>query len=184
MGVAGSGKTTLARQILRRIAAVYLDNNHVADAFFPDSRNGASYNKLRPGFYKALYTIAEENLQVGNSVVLDVPHVKEMQREAWRAAIRQCVRKTKAKLITVRCLSSEKAIRERLITRAERRDRWKLRHWNEFLEEQPINVHIPCPHLDINTEQPLPKNTSAALRYILAEAKGKAQSGQRREAKV
>src|SRR5215813_4682614 len=50
MGVAGSGKTTLARRILRHISAVYLDNNHIADAFSPDRRNGSAYDRLRPGF--------------------------------------------------------------------------------------------------------------------------------------
>src|SRR5689334_13383307 len=79
MGVAGSGKSTLSAEILRRICAVYLDNNHVADAFFPEIRRGRRYNALRPGFYKALYTIAEENLKYGSSVLLDIPHVKEIQ---------------------------------------------------------------------------------------------------------
>ncbi len=68
MGVAGSGKTTLAREILRRLWAVYLDNNHIVDAFFPHTRNGRAYQKLRPHFYQALYTIVEENLKRGNSV--------------------------------------------------------------------------------------------------------------------
>ena len=100
MGVAGSGKTTLSRGILRRIWAVYLDNNQIADAFFPNTRMGADYEKLRPRLYKALYMIADENLKVGNNVLMDVPHIKEIQRPRWRFFIKKLVAKTKAKLIT------------------------------------------------------------------------------------
>jgi len=133
MGVAGVGKSTLSHELLRRIQAVYLDNNHIADAFFPDTRNGRNYERLRPGFYKALYRIAEENLKHGNSVLLDAPHVKEVQTQEWRTLIKNLARKTKAPLIAIRCLCSEKVLHARISRRGERRDRWKLKHWNKFL---------------------------------------------------
>jgi len=168
MGVAGSGKTTLARKILRHIAAVYLDNNHIADAFSPDTRNGSAYNRLRPGFYQALYSIAEENLKLGNSVLLDVPHIKEMQEAQWRRFIRSLAARTKAELVVIRCFCSEKTLQARLRSRGEKRDRWKLAHWKEFLAQQPIQLSLPFPHLDINTEKNLATNVSAAIRYILS----------------
>src|SRR5512132_1941271 len=107
MGVAGSGKTTLARSMVQRISAVYLDNNHIADVFFPSTRQGAYYNKLRPYFYRILYTIAEENLRLGESVLLDVPHIKEVQTRDWRDQIKALARRTRARLIAIRCFCSE-----------------------------------------------------------------------------
>jgi predicted kinase len=168
MGVAGSGKSTLSREILRHIWAVYLDNNHIADAFFPDTRNGLKYEKLRPHFYKALYSITEENLKLGNSVLLDVPHIKEVQADKWQASIQQLTRRTKAKMVVIRCLCSEKILHIRIRSRGEQRDRWKLKNWNKFLRREPIEVPIPLPHLDINTEKNLSRNTSAAVQYILS----------------
>ena len=106
MGVAGSGKSTLAQNLLRRLCAVYLDNNQIVDAFFPDRRNGRSYNKLRPRFYQALYTIVAENLKLGNSILLDVPHVKEMQDPQWRRFIKSLTAAANAKIIVIRCLCS------------------------------------------------------------------------------
>lgn len=166
MGVAGSGKSALAREILRHVRAVYLDNNHVADAFFPYTRNGARYQKLRPGFYKTLYTIAEENLKLGNSVLLDVPHIKEVKTGRWRSFMRGLARRTKAKMVVVRCRCSEKTLRKRIMARGEPRDKWKLKHWKRFLQTQPVDVPVPFPHLDIDTEQSPEKNVRAAVRYI------------------
>ncbi len=170
MGVAGSGKTTLARNILRRLSAVYLDNNHVADAFFPSTRQGSEYNKLRPAFYRVLYTIAEENLKLGESVLLDVPHIKEVQTRPWRDFIADVARRTRARLIAIRCFCSEKTLRARLSSRGEARDRAKLKNWTRFLKEQPIQVEIPFPHLDLNTENPWVRNVAAAIRYCQRRA--------------
>ena len=167
MGVAGSGKSALSREILRRIWAVYLDNNHIADAFFPHTRMGIGYEKLRAGFYRALYAITEENLKLGNSVLLDVPHVKEVQKSRWRDFIRGLVKRTRAKLIVIRCLCSERSLYTRILARDERRDHWKLAHWREFLRKEPIKVRIPFRHLDIDTDNNLKTNVRAAVRYIL-----------------
>jgi predicted kinase len=166
MGVAGSGKSALSREILRRFWAIYLDNNHIADAFFPDTRKGLKYEEMRPRFYKALYTVTEENLKLGNSVLLDIPHIKEVQTSRWRAFIRRLVRRNKSKMIAIRCLCSEQGLYARIRSRGERRDSWKLRHWRKFLSEQPIDVPIPFEHLDIDTEKNLSRNAGIAVRYI------------------
>jgi predicted kinase len=182
MGVAGSGKTTLANGILRRLWAVYLDNNQIAGVFFPHTRRGVKYTALRPYFYKALYRIAEENLKLGNSVLLDVPHMKEAQEPKWRRNIEDLVSRAGAKLIAIRCRCAENVLRSRLESRDEKRDRWKLGHWNEFLREQPIEMPLPFPHLDIDTEKNLLKNTATAMRYILEHgAKRKAHGAKSKE---
>ena len=176
MGVAGSGKTTLSREILHRICAVYLDNNHVADAFYSWTRHGPSYEKLRPSFYRALYTIAEENLMQGNSVLLDVPHVKEMQTHEWRNLIKRIVKRSGAKLAIIRCFCSESVLKQRLRLRGEKRDARKLKHWDEFLVEQPIKVAVPFVHLDVDTRKSLSTNTGAAVRFIQRQLRRAAQS--------
>jgi predicted kinase len=172
MGVGGTGKSTLAREILQRLWAVYLDNNHIVDAFFPHTRNGRASAKLRPRFYQALHTIVEENLKMGNSVLLDVPHVKEMQIPKWRRFIKSLAARTKSKLIVIRCRCSERALRARLESRGEKRDRWKLDHWDEFLTQQPIDIAPAFSYLDIDTDKDVSKNVKSALRYILRKAQG------------
>jgi predicted kinase len=170
MGVAGSGKTTLARQILRHLCAVYLDNNHVVDPFFPGTRAGKRYEQMRPGFYQALYTITAENLKLGNSVLLDMPHIKEVQTQQWVKFIQRLAHTCHASLVVIRCACFEKTLRARLIQRGEPRDKAKLNQWKEFLLVQPIRVPISVPHLEIDTEKSLSRSISAALKYIGANA--------------
>jgi predicted kinase len=171
IGVAGSGKTTLAKRILRELQAVYLDNNHIADAFFPEARHGKRYEKMRPHFYQALYAIAQANLELGSSVFLDVPHVKEAQAPEWWRFMKTVAKRTHSGLVLIRCACSEEVLRARLIARGEKRDRWKLAHWDEFLRAQPIRVDMPEPHLELDTENPVAQNARAAIRYIRRAAK-------------
>jgi predicted kinase len=126
---------------------------------------------LRPNFYRAIYTIAEENLKTGNSVLLDVPHVKEMQIFEWRRFIKNLAARTNSKLVVIRCRCSEKVLRSRLQSRGEKRDRWKLDHWNEFLTQQPIDITPAFSYVDIDTEKDLSKNVKAALRDLTSQQK-------------
>jgi predicted kinase len=171
MGVAGSGKSTLAKELLRHVWAVYLDNNHIVDAFFSLTRRGPTYEKWRPQFYQALYTIVGENLAIGNSVILDVPHVKEMQDRQWRNAIKALAKRTKSKLVIIRCYCADSNLRSRLQSRGEPRDRWKLNHWQEFLVEQPIQGVVPFTHLEVDMDDGLSANVQAVMGYIFKQAR-------------
>ena len=175
MGVAGSGKTTLSREILRHLAVVYLDNNQIAGEFFPDTRIGSKYTFLRPQFYRALYTIAEENLRFGNAVLLDVPHIKEAQETKWYRSMEKLAARARAKVVAIRCRCSEDVLRFRLESRGEKRDGWKLSHWKELLQEQPVDLPLWFPHLDLDTEANLARNTRKAIRYILERARTKSK---------
>src|SRR5262249_28372519 len=168
MGVAGTGKTTLAKALLKRICAVYLDNNFIADAFFPDTRTDTRYLQLRGKFYSALYRVTQENLRVGNTVLLDVPHVKEMLDPTWRAWLVEFVTTNYVALQIIRCFTSEDVLHQRIRNRREPRDDWKLRNWVEFLEKEPLFAPIPFDHLDLDTSGgDIEGNTARAIKYLL-----------------
>jgi predicted kinase len=173
MGVAGTGKTTLAKALLNRICAVYLDNNFVADAFFPYTRSDVAYMQLRPKLYSALYRIAQENLQAGNTVLIDAPHVKEMQNPEWREWLTQFVSTSRATLRIIRCFSGEDILRTRLQTRGEPRDLWKLNNWVDFVREQPLVADFPFEHLDLDTStENIEQQAGRALDYLLNDWTG------------
>jgi predicted kinase len=112
--------------------------------------------------------IAEENLKLGNSVLLDIPHVKEVQLQSWRQSITRLAKKSKAEMVVLKCVCSEGVLKKRLRTRGEQRDRWKLKHWETFLSQQPIDVPVPFDHLTLNTEKDLSANVRAAAHYIVS----------------
>ena len=166
MGVPGSGKTTLSQALVPNCRCVYLDNNFIADAFFPDTRMAEEYKALARNIYDALYAIVEANLKLGNSVLLDVPHVTHMQRPEWQAHIQSIAANGNAQLCIVRCYCTERVLWERLTGRAENRDKWKLDNWTEFLSREPIMVEIPFPHLDVDTELTHRQNVNSVLAYL------------------
>ncbi|MEE9154176.1 MAG: ATP-binding protein, partial [candidate division NC10 bacterium] len=173
MGIAGSGKSVLARAILEQVWAVYLDNNFLADAFSPASRTDERYLAVRENLYAALYRITEENLRIGNTVLLDAPHIRQVQDAEWCRWIQGLAKDAGAWMRAIRCLCSERLLRERLEARGENRDRWKLENWQAFLEQQPPRVPIPFSHLELDTAEPLRANVARAVSYILKDTKDK-----------
>ena len=169
IGVAGSGKTTIARGLVSAVHAAYFDKDVLTDAFFPASR-GRAYEELRPRLYAALYALVEENLRLGTSVVLDAPHVKEMADPAWRREMVDLAVRAGAGLTVVRCHCREPILRRRLEERAEPRDRWKLENWDRFVTEQPPRGPIPLDHLDVDTERPPEQNVRAVLDALIARS--------------
>jgi len=169
MGVAGTGKTTVAKALLKRICAIYLDNNFIADAFFPDTRTDTHYLQLRGKFYSVLYRITQENLQVGNTVLLDVPHVKEMVDPTWRAWLSEFAITNSAALRIIRCFTSEDVLHQRMRNRGEPRDDWKLKNWKEFLEKEPLFPPILFDHLDLDTSTgDTEVHAARAIAYLLS----------------
>ncbi len=166
MGVAGSGKTTIAKGLLEKICACYLDNNFIVDAFFPDTRTDPEYVELRPRFYEILYRIAEENLLVGNSVLLDAPHIRQVQSADWHLFLEGLITRTASACALVRCYCSEDTLRDRLQRRGERRDNWKLSNWEAFLRQQPLRAPISLDHIEIDTDEPTDENIARAVRYV------------------
>jgi predicted kinase len=177
MGVAGSGKSELAKAILKQISAVYLDNNFLADAFSPGSRNDEGYLAIRDNLYAALYRISGENLRIGNSVLLDAPHIRQAQNPEWCRWIQGLAADAGASLRAIRCYCREELLRQRLEARGEQRDRWKLANWHAFLAEQPPRTPIPFLHLDVDTERPRAANAARAVSYILKGDKKASRGG-------
>ena len=165
MGVPGSGKSTLARQVVKRTNWVYLDNNFIIDPFFPDTRDSVAHAGLRPKFYEVMYNIAARNLELGNSVLLDAPHVRPMKDPLWWKQMRSLAEDAGATLKVVRCHCSEATLRSRVEARAEQRDVAKLRDWQRFLREQPIRGAIPLDHIEIDTDVEVDA-CDKVLRYV------------------
>lgn len=84
-GLPGTGKTTIARALARRLGAVHVRIDTIEDALARSSL------RLRPAAdagYCAGYGVAADNLRLGLTVIADSVNPLAVTRQAWRDAAR------------------------------------------------------------------------------------------------
>lgn len=81
-GLPGSGKTTIARELARQIGAVHLRIDSVEQAI---RDSGLLRQPINDVGYRVAYTVAEDNLRIGRTVVADSVNPLKLTRDAWVA---------------------------------------------------------------------------------------------------
>ena len=151
-GCAGSGKSVTSREIVRAVPnTVYIDKDIIQDQFTLD-RDSDEYFAIRTPTYEAMYALAEANLSLGKSVILDAPHMKQMRDGQWRRRMLSLAERTGSKLKAVLCTASESEIKRRLRERGLQRDLMNLSNWECFVKEECGPVDIPFEHITFDTE--------------------------------
>lgn len=159
VGVAGTGKSTVAEAITQKIPSVYLDRDTVAgrytDKFLafngldPDDRDSQFFlEHCRDVEYDITMDVALENLKLGKDIILVSPFTRELKHPTWineqLARIGCTLADVKVKVLLV-YLSDMDVQRERIVGRATVRDSWKLANWDEYakrLKDPEINWAI------------------------------------------
>ena len=83
-GLPGTGKTTLAIELARRVDATYLRIDTIEQAITDSSLR--IYPTEDAG-YMAGYAVAEDNLRIGRTVVADSVNPIGLTRDAWRDVV-------------------------------------------------------------------------------------------------
>lgn len=145
IGPAGSGKSTVSKQIAHRTSAAYLDKDSVA-TFFTEAllelagtdKNERDNNEYYQGVvmdleYRTLLRLAGDNLRLGNSVVLDAPFVRYFPRASYlEDAARENDWPADVQIVVVHVTVDGNRVKQRVESRGYDRDAWKLEHWDEF----------------------------------------------------
>lgn len=146
VGVAGTGKTTLARALATRISAAFLDRDTVGGRFVEKmlEMNGLDVNDRDSEFYKkhlrdleydTTKDICIENLAAGQNVFMISPFTAELKNKGWIEEVIAAAGLTKeqvdVKVIAV-TLQDMELQRQRIVDRQTERDTWKLEHWDDF----------------------------------------------------
>ena len=138
-GVPGTGKSTLAREVARRLGAAYLRVDTVEAALL-----NAGHSSITVEGYAVEYAIAADNLALGQSVVADGVNPVQETREAWAEVARQAG----AKLVNVEVICSDAAEHRRRVEArhgdaAAHAGQWSPPDW-EAVEKWPyLPWHMP-----------------------------------------
>jgi predicted kinase len=81
-GLPGVGKTTIARELARRIDAVHIRIDSIEHAI---RESGVVAVSLDDAGYRVGYAVAEDNLRLGRTVIADSVNPLRVTRDAWAA---------------------------------------------------------------------------------------------------
>ena len=81
-GLPGTGKTTIARELARRLGAVYVRIDSIEFAL---RQSGRVPGAMEDAGYRVAYAVAEDNLRARLVVVADSVNPIQLTRDAWRA---------------------------------------------------------------------------------------------------
>ncbi|MBM7571249.1 AAA family ATPase [Aquibacillus albus] len=146
VGVAGTGKTTVAREIAVQRPCVFIDRDTVGGRFVEsilemndmdkNDRDSDFYKKnLRDLEYDTAKDICIENLSVGQDVFMISPFTAELKSKEWIKEVIQASGKSEEEVdvkVVVVTLDDIDTQRERIEERGTVRDAWKLNNWDSY----------------------------------------------------
>lgn len=146
VGVAGTGKTTVARKVAARMHAAFLDRDTVGGRFVEKilAMNGLDVNDRDSDFYKEHLRDLEyettkdlciDNLAAGQNVFMISPFTAELKNREWINEVIAAAGLTRDQVdvkVIVVTLSDIELQKARILARGTDRDRWKLEHWDSY----------------------------------------------------
>jgi predicted kinase len=163
VGVPASGKTMLALQLAKQLVnSVYLSKDLIQSAFTRRERvSGEIYSLIQGPTFHILVEFCAVQLELGKHPIIDAPfsinHWRNDDFSDWISRFKKVANERDARLTVIRCLPpSLDELKNRIQKRGYEWDKWKLKHWKEFLEREPFD--FPIRHddvLEIISNQPV-----------------------------
>ncbi len=127
-GLAGVGKTTIARELTRQLGGVYLRIDSMEQAI---RESGIVVVRLDDAGYRVGYAVAEDNLTLGRTVIADSVNPLPVTRNAWVEVANRA--RVSAVEVEVTCSNAQEH-RHRVETRTTDVAGLRLPTWQEVVE--------------------------------------------------
>jgi len=144
-GLTGSGKSTLGKQLARRLKFAYIDKDTITrqlvDALLVSARSDVGIGdrdsevyleNVRPYEYQCFASAIAENVELGVSTIATAPFLTEMNNPEWIAGQNTLAQDYGAKLILIWLDCDVEVTKLRLQKRDAFRDRIKLAIWDSY----------------------------------------------------
>ena len=161
-GVVGTGKTTVAQALARRLGLVVISSDVIRKQLagvplsqhrFEEMNTGIYSPEFSRKTYDALFSEAKQVLTEGGSVVLDAAFIRSGERQSAK----KLAAEAGADFFIVECTLDEAVIKERLAQRLERGSvsdgRWEILAPQQQ-QFEPVTEVPPANHITINTAVP------------------------------
>lgn len=149
-GLPGTGKTTIAQALARKLSAVYLRIDTLEQAFIAST---SGHEDIGAAGYLAGYAVAGDNLRLGLTVVADSVNSLHVTRSAWREAALAA----SARIVEIELICSDTTIhRQRVEGRRADIAGHALPTWQSVLERpyDPWNAeHLVIDTANVSIEQ-------------------------------
>ena len=160
-GLPGTGKTTLAEICSRQLCAPVFNRDRIEATLW---RGGIGRELRSDQIANELLTVlAEEQLNLGCSAIIDSVATTEGLRDEWRRLAKQ----QNALFRAIECVCSNEAIhRTRLSTRQRNVPGWYEVGWDEVLEVRSRFEPWHGEHLTVDCVRPLAENIARMLAVL------------------
>jgi predicted kinase len=173
-GLPGTGKTTIARTLARKLAAVYLRIDTLEQAFIAGMGDKTD---IGPAGYLAGYAAAIDNLRLGLTVVADSVNSLHVTRSGWRNAAFEAG----VQIVEIELICSDSAMhRKRVEERQADIHGHSLPTWKSVLERQYDaweSEHLVVDTAELSVEQAI--QTIADRLSIPLQARGNEHASSR-----
>jgi hypothetical protein len=163
-GLPGTGKSTLAMHLARRLRATVLRTDVIRKQLFPQPKYTEEEKEL---VYKVTFLIAEYLLRAGKNVILDGTFYKRSLRQR----VYQLARAVKTKLIIVECGAPEAVVKQRMEARAKKKNIPTDADFEVYKKIRDQFEPLQRPRVIVDTSNPLEENLSEIMRYIAKKTK-------------
>ena len=163
-GLPGTGKSTIAEAVARELEIpVFAKDWLEATLRRAELRAGDDKKNLGYAGYELLTTLAERQLMLGQSAMLDSVASFENIREQWRAL----AKKYNARWRVIECVwSDENAHRAHLAKRQRHIPGWHELEWSEVERVKKYYAEWNEERLVLDAANALKDNIAAALEYL------------------